>query len=60
MSKGKHDKPSNITIWWNKLMSSNILPIVWGALMVITITAALTSLGIVAVRWLLTLLGVIV
>lgn len=45
---------------WNKLMESDILPILWGSLMIITITAVLTSVGIVAVRWLLTLVGVIV
>ena len=45
---------------WNKVMESDFLPIVWGTLMLTTITAALISLGILAVRWLLTLLGVIV
>lgn len=45
---------------WNRLMESNILPIVWGTLIVIIITAALTSVGIITVKWLLTVLGVIV
>ena len=45
---------------WNKVMESDILPIVWGTLVIISITAALTSLGIVSVRWLLTLVGVII
>lgn len=56
----KHSKPSKIVTLWNKFISSDIIPIVWGTLIVIAITAALTSVGIVAVRWLLTLLGVIV
>lgn len=43
---------------WNKLMESDVLPIVWGTLMVITITAALLSVGVVSVKWLLGLLGV--
>lgn len=46
--------------FWNKLMWSKFLPIVWGTLAVITITATLASLGIISVRWLLTLLGVII
>jgi hypothetical protein len=56
----KHSKHNNIVKVWNKFMESDILPIVWGTMIVITITTALTSVGILAVRWLLTLLGVIV
>lgn len=56
----KHSKSNKIIKLWNKFMESNILPIVWGAMTVITITAALTSVGIVTVRWFLTLIGVIV
>lgn len=56
MSKGKK------RVWklWNKLMQLDFLPVVWGALLVIIITSVLGSLGIVSVRWLLSLLGVIV
>lgn len=50
----------NISRLWNKFIGSNVLPIIWGTLVVLIITAALTSLGIVSVRWLLTLVGVIV
>ena len=59
MSKGKHSKPRGTLGWlWDKVIISDIIPIVWGALVVITITATLTSLGIVSVRWLLSLMGV--
>lgn len=56
----KHSKTDKTTNIWNKLMMSNILPTLWGMLLVIIITATLLSLGILAVRWLLTLVGVIV
>lgn len=56
----KHSKSNTIVNWWNKFMESNILPIVWGVITVISITAVLASVGIVAVRWFLTLVGVIV
>ncbi len=56
----KHSKPNKVVLLWNKFINSDILPVIWGTTIVITITATLTSLGIVAVRWLLTLLGVIV
>lgn len=55
----KHNKTS-ITKLWNKFMESDILPVIWGTMIILTITAAITSVGIVAIRWLLTLVGVIV
>ena len=56
----KYKKRSRVVMMWNKLMTSEILPVIWGTLILLTITASLTTLGILSVRWLLSVLGVIV
>ncbi len=42
---------------WDKLL--NILPTVWGVLLVVIVTAALLAFSIEVVHWLLNVLGVI-
>lgn len=56
----KHSTKNRVVRLWNRFMESDILPIIWGTITVTAITAALLSIGIVAIRWLLTLVGVIV
>lgn len=55
----KNGKKNIIVRAWDKLMGSNVLPIIWGTMTITIITAALLSVGIISIRWLLTLVGVI-
>lgn len=38
---------------WNKIMQSELLPIVWGALLIIIITSLLTGGAIHSFKWML-------
>ena len=49
-----------VTKLWNKVIRSNLIPIVWGTILAMIITSVLASICILSIRWLLSLVGVIV
>lgn len=55
----KNGKKNIIVRAWDRFISSDTLYVIWGTCVVTAITAALISVGIISIRWLLTLVGVI-
>lgn len=52
------NKKDKITKFWNKLITSDMLPIAWGTVILMIITTVLLTVLLLAFKWLLTTLGV--
>lgn len=56
----KSNKTKLIVQWWDRVIKSDILPIIWGLLFVGAITSSLLFVIIAAIRGILYMLGVVV
>ena len=57
--EGLHmNKKDKINQFWNKIITSNTLPIAWGTAVIFIISTVLLTLSVLAFGWLLKSLGV--
>jgi hypothetical protein len=52
------NKKDKLNKFWNKVITSDILPIAWGTSVIFIITTVLLTLSVLAFGWLLKSLGV--